>query len=64
MNRHGKVQSCLLTRVQHPVFRIGLEGIVENIRDIPQFVIVIHIHLGDEFFRKIESKAKAVKVIG
>ena len=62
MDRHGEVKPRFLACVQYPELFVGYQGIVENVRNIPNLIIVIYVHLADEFFCQVQGEADAVLV--
>ena len=60
----GMVKSSpALRNVSNTRNLLSAPSVVENVRNIPQLIIIVHIHLADKLFRQIQRKADVVLVI-
>ena len=63
VDRHGEIKARLFEDVQDTGLRIAHEGIVEDVRHLAHFIVVIWICLPDQLFRQMHGQALAVLVV-
>jgi len=63
MDRHSKINAGLLQNIQHMGIPVSDQGIVKNIRDFAQLVVIVQICLTDHFFCQIQGNIKTVFII-
>ena len=63
MDGYGEVQPCIFAQIQHMGFTVGYQGIVQDIRYLPQFVLIVRVKLREQFFRHVQRDAQSILAV-